>query len=74
MDVEQLHKSCWMHFAIAGGLTCKALLAPWPAAASSEDQSAFEVGGYGELSMFMPLIYRSFVYSRRFMEILFPLK
>ena len=25
------------------GLSCKALLAPWPAAASSEDQSAFEV-------------------------------
>ncbi len=37
MEFEQLLKSS------LGGLTCKALLAPWPAAASSEDQSAFEV-------------------------------
>ena len=35
--------NCVVKLRCSKGLTCKALLAPWPAAASSEDQSAFEV-------------------------------
>ncbi|CAK9027774.1 Protein transport protein Sec24C (SEC24-related protein C) [Durusdinium trenchii] len=35
--------NCVVKLRCSKGLSCKALLAPWPAAASSEDQSAFEV-------------------------------